>query len=88
MDDADEEERPTTGEQKQEALAMTTRQKLLLEIETARMRHAWAKEELKTGSPSPALVRYLDESLQELRVLRSLAASLRSQEANKKAAGR
>jgi hypothetical protein len=44
-----------------------TRQQLLLEIETARMRYAWAKAEVKRGEPSPALVKYLAESHQELR---------------------
>jgi hypothetical protein len=53
---------------------VTVRQQLLLEIETARMRHAWARSEVKRGEPSPALVKYLDESLQELRVLKSLVA--------------
>jgi hypothetical protein len=51
---------------------MTTREQLLLEIETARIRHAWAKAEVKRGEPSPALVKYLQESLQELRILKSL----------------
>jgi len=51
---------------------VTTRQKLLLEIETAKMRYEWAKVEVKRVDPSPALVRYLDESLAELRALRSL----------------
>ncbi len=54
---------------------MTTRQQLLLEIETARMRHDWAKGEVKRGEASPALIKYLDESLQELRMLKSLVAS-------------
>jgi hypothetical protein len=54
---------------------VTTRQQLLLEIEAAKMRHAWAKAELKRGNPSAALVKYLDESLEELRVLKSLVAS-------------
>ena len=51
---------------------MTIRQQLLLEIETAKMRHAWAKAEVRRGEPSPALVKYLQESLQELRTLTSL----------------
>ena len=51
---------------------MTTRQQLLLETETARVRNAWAKAEVKRGEPSPALVKYLEESRQELAALRSL----------------
>ena len=54
---------------------MTFRQQLLLEIETATIRHAWAKEELKRGELSVALVKYLDESLRELCALKSLVAS-------------
>jgi hypothetical protein len=54
---------------------VTTRQQILLEIETARMRHAWAKAEVKRGEPSVALVKYLQESGQELRTLQSLVAS-------------
>jgi hypothetical protein len=54
---------------------MTTRQQLLLEIETARIRHAWAKAEVKRGEPSLALVKYLADSLEELRALESLVAS-------------
>lgn len=53
---------------------MTIRQQLLLEIETAKMRHAWAKAEVKRGEPSPALVKYLAESHQELLALKSLVA--------------
>lgn len=52
-----------------------TRQLLLLEIETAKLRHAWAKAEVKRGEPSAALVKYLGESLQELRVLKSMVGS-------------
>jgi hypothetical protein len=50
------------------------RQRLLREIETAKVRHDWAKAEVKRGHPSPALIKYLDESLEELRALRSLVA--------------
>jgi hypothetical protein len=50
---------------------VTIRQQLLIEIETARMRHAWAEAEVKRGDPSPALVKYLEDSLQELQALRS-----------------
>jgi hypothetical protein len=55
-------------------VTVTTRQRQLLEIETARMRHAWAKAEVKRGEPSAALVTYLQQSRQELRALRSLVA--------------
>jgi hypothetical protein len=41
----------------------------LLEIETARVRHAWAKAESKRSPGSPALARYVDEALKELRAL-------------------
>ena len=53
---------------------MTTRQQLFLEIETARKRHERAKAEVKRGEPSVALVKYLRESLEELRTLQSLVA--------------
>jgi hypothetical protein len=57
---------------------MTTRQQLLIEIETARLRHAWAKAEVKRGEPSPALVKYLQESLVELRTLKTLVTARRA----------
>ena len=59
---------------------MTIRQRLLQEIETAKMRHTWAKAEVKRGEPSPALVKYLADSLQELRSLQALVASNRAAE--------
>jgi hypothetical protein len=46
-----------------------------MEIETAKMRHAWAKAEVERGQPSLALVKYLEESNQELRTLRSLVTT-------------
>jgi hypothetical protein len=54
---------------------VNTRQQLLLEIETAKMRHGWAKAEVKRGKPSPALVKYLADSRQELHALKALVAS-------------
>jgi hypothetical protein len=42
----------------------------LLAIETARVRHAWAKAQIVEGE-TPALVKYLKESLDELAVLRA-----------------
>ena len=57
---------------------MTVRRQLLLEIETAKLRYAWAKAEVKRGEPSPALVKYIQESLQELRTLKSLVANTKT----------
>jgi hypothetical protein len=42
----------------------------LLDIETARVRHAWAKAQIINGK-TPALVKYLKESLDELAVLKA-----------------
>jgi hypothetical protein len=65
--------RPTgRSGRKRRSLDVTARQKLRVEIKIAKMRYAWAKEEVKRGDPSPALVKYLEESLQELQALRSL----------------
>jgi hypothetical protein len=33
------------------------------------MRHAWAKDQCEKGGPTPALVKYLEESFNELAVL-------------------
>jgi hypothetical protein len=46
-------------------------EKRLLEIETARVRHAWAKAQIVGDGETPALVKYLKESLDELAVLRA-----------------
>ena len=54
---------------------MTTRQQLLIEIETAKMRYAWAKAEGKRGEPSIALMKYLQESGEELCKLELLVAN-------------
>jgi len=48
---------------------VTVREQLHLEIETAGMRHAWAKAEVKRGGGTPALTQYVRESLQEWREL-------------------
>ncbi len=48
---------------------MTPRQLRLSRIETARRRHAWAKDQCEKGDPTPALVKYLEESFNELAVL-------------------
>ena len=39
----------------------------LLEIETAKVRLAWAKAQVKSGEATPALTRYIEESRQEVR---------------------
>ncbi len=49
---------------------MTTHELRLLDIETARVRHAWAKAQIKDDGTTPALTRYLKESLDELAVMR------------------
>jgi hypothetical protein len=43
----------------------------LLDIETARMRHVWAKAQIIADGETPALVKYLKESLDELDVLKA-----------------
>jgi hypothetical protein len=50
---------------------VTPHEQRLLEIERARMRHAWAKAQMESGGTSPALVTYLKESLDELNRLRA-----------------
>jgi hypothetical protein len=44
---------------------MPSRESLLLEIETAKVRHSWAKAEYKRNPSSVALARYVDETLNE-----------------------
>ena len=60
---------------------MITKQRVRLEIETARRRHCWARAEVKRGEPSPALVKYLQESGEESRMLKTL---VRKNEATKR----
>jgi len=48
---------------------MSSQESRLLEIETAKMRHAWALAESKRNPNSPALARYGDEALKEIRAL-------------------
>ena len=43
----------------------------LLDIETARVRHAWAKAQIIGDGATPALTKYLKESLDELAVLKA-----------------
>jgi hypothetical protein len=50
---------------------MTMRELRLLEIESARVRHAWAKAQIESAGTTPALTNYLRESLNELSVLRA-----------------
>jgi hypothetical protein len=47
------------------------RQLRLLNIGTARVRHAWAKAQIETGRSTPALAKYLQNSREELRALRA-----------------
>ena len=51
-------------------MPLVPRQQRLLEIETARMRYAWAKAQLDRGDPTPALVKYLEDSSSELAALK------------------
>jgi hypothetical protein len=50
---------------------MTGHEQRLLAIETARVRHAWAKAQIVGDGETPALIRYLKDSLDELAVLRA-----------------
>jgi hypothetical protein len=50
---------------------MTGHEQRLLDIETARVRHAWAKAQIIGDGETPALMRYLKESLDELAVLKA-----------------
>ena len=53
------------------ASTMTMHELRLLEIETARVRHSWAKTQIESAGATPALTNYLRESLNELGVLRA-----------------
>lgn len=50
---------------------MTAHDQRLLAIETARVRRAWAKAQIIGDGESPALMKYLKESLDELAVLKA-----------------
>jgi len=52
-------------------MPLAPRQQRLLEIETARIRHAWAKAQLDRGDSTPALVKYLEASSGELDALKN-----------------
>ena len=49
---------------------MTPHEQRFLEIETARVRHVWATAQIASGA-TPALLRYLKDSLDELAVLKA-----------------
>jgi hypothetical protein len=59
---------------------VTPHEQRLLEIETARVRYAWAKAQMESGGTTPALVRYLKESLDELNRLRASGEPLKKSE--------
>jgi hypothetical protein len=48
-----------------------THEDRLLQIETARVRHAWAKSQVTNGEATPALIKYLKASLEELAALKA-----------------
>ena len=50
---------------------MTSHEQRLLAIETATVRHAWAKAQIVGDGETPALTKYLKEPLDELAVLKA-----------------
>jgi hypothetical protein len=52
-------------------LALTRHEWRLLEIEAARVRHHWTKSQIKSDGATPALLKYLRKSLDELAALRA-----------------
>jgi hypothetical protein len=54
-----------------EFMPSNTHQDRLLAIETAKVRHAWAKSQIVHGESTPALLRYLKDSLDELALLKA-----------------
>lgn len=56
---------------------ITHRQERALEIETARVRHAWAKAQILSAGTTPALTKYLRETLDELAVLKANDVAIR-----------
>jgi hypothetical protein len=50
---------------------LTVREQLLLDLEAAEARLAWAKAQADGGSTSPALTKYLAETREELGALKS-----------------
>lgn len=65
------------GEGQFQLMTPTTHEERLLQIETARIRHAWAKSQVLHGETTPALLKYLKDSLDELAVLRANDTKLR-----------
>jgi hypothetical protein len=52
------------------AMVVTPHEQRLLEVETARVRHAWAKAQIESQGATPALLNYLKASLEELAALK------------------
>jgi len=52
------------------AMVLTPHEQRLLEVETARVRHAWAKAQIESHGAAPALLNYLKASLEELAALK------------------
>lgn len=50
---------------------MSSHEQQLLGIETARVRHAWARAQIENEGATPALTKYLIESLNELLILKA-----------------
>jgi len=50
---------------------MTPHEQRLLGIETARVRYAWAKAQVESAGATPALVKYIKESLCESSILKA-----------------
>jgi hypothetical protein len=59
---------------------MRSLSQLLLEIETAKIRHEWAKAQTKSGETTPALEKYLEESLNEWQALEAALNSFDGRE--------
>ena len=59
---------------------MTPHEQRLLEIETARERYDWAKAQIESGGATAALTKYMEASLQELRILIASDAELEQAE--------
>jgi hypothetical protein len=51
-------------------MVLTPHEQRLLEVETARVRHAWAKAQIESQGATPALLNYLKASLEELASLK------------------
>jgi hypothetical protein len=51
-------------------MVLTPHEQRLLEVETARVRHTWAKAQIESQGATPALLNYLNASLEELATLK------------------